>query len=346
MYLENPEESGPNMGRNRNSILLRAILAAAALIILLVGGYIVGRRLETSGHPEERSVMTEGFGQYEEWIVDGRTYYKRTGITNLLIIGVDRDTTQELGSYRNGGQADFLLLLSIDHQNNEIRQLQIDRDTIAEVPVLSIFGRPSGSKRMQICLSHAYGADQEACGANTVEAVEKYLTKVDVDFFLALDYSAIDVLNDLLGGVTVTLSEDFSHLDPEMKQGTTLTLHGHQAELFVRSRMSVGDGTNTSRQMRQRMWMNGAMDLLKQKLKSNAAFGDQLLDALGDGLITDAARGRILNEMNRAWQYTVRQVEDIPGVHTKGDDGFVEYHTEPDDVVNWVLSAFYRPAEQ
>ena len=33
MYLENPEESGPNMGRNRNSILLRAILAAAALII-------------------------------------------------------------------------------------------------------------------------------------------------------------------------------------------------------------------------------------------------------------------------------------------------------------------------
>ena len=72
-----------------------------------------------------------------------------------------------------------------------------------------------------------------------------------IDFYVAMNMDGISELNDLAGGVTVTLEDDFSSIDPAMTKGTTLTLHGDQAETFVRSRMTVGDGTNASRMERQ-----------------------------------------------------------------------------------------------
>lgn len=41
-----------------------------------------------------------------------------------------------------------------------------------------------------------------------------------------MSLDGISVLNDLAGGVTVTLEDDFSAEDPAMTRGTTLSLHG------------------------------------------------------------------------------------------------------------------------
>lgn len=48
----------------------------------------------------------------------------------------------------------------------------------------------------------------------------------DIDFYLEMSLDGISVLNDLAGGVTVTLEDDFSAEDPAMTRGTTLSLHG------------------------------------------------------------------------------------------------------------------------
>ena len=80
-----------------------------------------------------------------------------------------------------------------------------------------------------------------------------------IDFYVAMNMDGISELNDLAGGVTVTLEDDFSSIDPAMTRGTTLTLHGEQAETFVRSRMTVGDGTNASRMERQSVYAGGAV---------------------------------------------------------------------------------------
>lgn len=80
-----------------------------------------------------------------------------------------------------------------------------------------------------------------------------------IDFYVAMNMDGISELNDLAGGVTVTLEDDFSSIDPAMTKGTTLTLHGNQAETFVRSRMTVGDGTNASRMECQSVYAGGAV---------------------------------------------------------------------------------------
>ena len=48
-----------------------------------------------------------------------------------------------------------------------------------------------------------------------------------IDFYVAMNMDGISELNDLAGGVTVTLEDDFSSIDPAMTKGTTLPLHGN-----------------------------------------------------------------------------------------------------------------------
>ena len=323
---------------------LKALIFLLVLVMLAVGGYLIGQYIEQRDIHETRSEMTEGFGKFEEKIYQGDTYYKKTNLTTLLLMGVDRDTTREQRLYREGGQADFLLLLVIDHEGKTVRQLQIERDTMARVHALTILGQDGGYMNMQICLSHGYGVNQEVCADNTIEAVSHYLDNLNIDLFMAVDYSAVPTINDMLGGVTVTLKDDFGPED--MRAGQTITLRGKQAETFVRARMSVGDGTNASRQLRQREWLNGAKALLTEKIHENPNFFGEMLDALGNQLVTNASQGRLINEFNAAFGYEQIPVEQIPGEYSIGRDGFMEYHTQMDDVTQWVLKAAYRPAKE
>ena len=330
-------------GRNRPRT---AVIFLAVLAVVAAGIYFAGRLIEDSQEPEQRSEMTEGFGRYEEKIHNGKTYYKKTNITTMLLMGIDRDLSKPQDGPRDGGQSDLMILLVIDHDAKTVRQLQIERDTIARIRVLTVTGRDGGYRNLQICLSHGYGWDQTECAENASEAVSHYLGNLNVDFYLQTDYYAVNTVNDLLGGVTVTLEEDFSALDPAMTEGTTLKLKGEQAELFVRSRMSVGDGTNASRQVRQRQWLSGAASLLEEKAKADSGFIGRLMDAMGPRMLTNAARGRLINEFNAAVGYRRTPVEQIPGEYRIGDGGFMEYHTSAEDVLSWVLDAMYRPAEE
>ena len=64
--------------------------------------------------------------------------------------------------------------------------------------------------------------------------------------------TAIRVLNDLVGGVSVTMEEDGTQIDPAFVKGATVRLSGSQAEAFVRARMGLENDTNLARMQRQR----------------------------------------------------------------------------------------------
>ena len=120
-------DSMENHGRSRRSMAFRSICFLLSLVLIAGIGYYVGEKLEESSVKEERSTMSSGFGRYEEKIYQGETYYKKTNVTTLLLMGVDRDTTQTSSSvsYRNGGQADFLMLLVIDHDDTGLLRIRI-----------------------------------------------------------------------------------------------------------------------------------------------------------------------------------------------------------------------------
>lgn len=208
----------------KRSLLIKTIsITLLALTVFIIGLMLLGR-YEKEKKVERRSEMSAGFGQLKtiEW--NGQTYREKPAVTTLLIIGVDKNEedasrVSSTEKYRSGGQADFLMLLAIDHTEKKIHQLQIDRDTITDVCVLGVFGNEVGTRKLQVCLSHSFGATPEDNAKYTVRAIQNLLDGIVIDGYYAFSYSAVPVINDMLGGVTVTLDYDMTSVSPQWTKG-------------------------------------------------------------------------------------------------------------------------------
>ena len=160
-----------------------------------------------------------------------------------------------------------------------------------------------------------------------------------------MDIRGIDLLNDALGGVKVPIEDDFSAYDPTMVQGTIMKLQGHQAELYVRSRYQIGNGSNEQRMRRQQLFMDAAVQLVQEGISADSSYANTLLDAIEEVSNTNMTRGRLINEINRAYTYDIRPAENLAGEYKKGDDGFMEFHANDDSIISWVINVFYNPVE-
>ena len=158
-----------------------------------------------------------------------------------------------------------------------------------------------------------------------------------------MNLDGISELNDLAGGVTVTLEDDFSSIDPTMTKGTTLTLHGDQAETFVRNRMTIGDGTNEARMVRQEAYLSQLSVQLEEKLQQSQQFTAEGYDTLQPYLVSDMTRGRLINEVWAAKDYDLEDALSLTGEHKVAEDGFTEFYPDADSIEQAVLELFWEP---
>ena len=271
---------------------------------------------------------------------DGRTWeHKEYQFTTILFIGVDQPELTG-ASLRAGGQADFLILMAIDRVDHQVHILQIDRDAVVPVQVYGAFGNPAGVREMQICLSYAFGTTTEKACLNTVRAVETLLGGIPIDHYVALDMEGMALLNDALGGVTVTLTEDFSMFDPVMIKGATITLRGKQAEYFLRGRMSVGDGTNAARMSRQAVFMEAAATLATSRMATDPGYLVTVVNALEGHLVSSCDMAWLINQAYAVRLYPRTKNVGLQGEHLVGADGFVEIHPDTNGLMTYITSTF------
>ncbi len=323
-------------------IIVFTLIAVALFALAFFGGRWLEHRME---QPEERgdAHLRETLENAPEIEVNGQKYRLRQHLTTILLLGIDKFSDAEVkNSYRNGGQADFLRLLVIDPVEKQIRQIPIDRDTMTPITILGVLGNRTGTRTERISLSHGFGKGKEDSCQLTAEAVSNLLYDIPVNFFIALNMDGVSELNDLLGGVTVTLEDDFSGIDPSMTKGSTLTLTGDQAEIFLRSRMSVGVGTNESRMVRQQMYLSEAQKKLKARLQADNNAAGTIFDALEPFLTTNFTRGRLINEAYAAKDYTVEAPMQIAGEHSIDKEGFMQFVVDEEKLQETVLSVFYE----
>lgn len=332
---------------SRKRLIAQAVCVVLALALLGGLAYFGGRRLEMLAYGDKsvRGDLSMHDADLRLVTYEGKQYAYNERLTTILFMGIDRGASRpgSTAGFRNGGQADFLMLMIIDPVNKTLTQMHIDRDTIAPITVLGVLGNEAGTKDAQICLSHGFGDGKAQSCRYTVEAVQRLMYGISIDGYYAMNLDGIPVLNDLLGGVTVTIEDDFSAFAPAMVPGATITLHGEQTELFVRSRMEIGDGTNFSRMRRQRQFLNNAISLSFERIREDNGFFATLLDGLNPYITTDIARGRILNEANRAASYTVEETINPEGQYVDGADGFIEFHVDQQALMELVLGLFYEP---
>ena len=316
-----------------------ALLAVLAVVLVLYGG---GRWLEKRAEkPETRTQLPQADQETVE--VDGVTYRKKSRLTTILVMGVDHDT-QDSYAYRKAGQADFLRLVVLDDADKTVQQLQIDRDTITPVTMLGVLGDRYEPVTQQICLGYAFGDGRQSSCEVTVEAVENLLGGQKIDQYLSMGLDGISTLNDLAGGVTVTLEDDFSAIDPAMTKGTTLTLWGDQAEVYVRTRRSIGVGTNEARMARQEQYIRQITSQLDAKVQQDQNFVLTAYDALEPYLYTNIPRGQLANEAWAAKDYERLETIKPEGTYQVGDDGFMEFYPDAASLQQAVLQLFYEKA--
>ena len=331
---------------DHRKLLLRAaatLLAAGAVLFFL---FRLTDRLWSDQHPlrEVRETGTRAF--MEEGTVEwnGKKYRKKPAMTLILLAGIDKDGTETPSprvSYRNGGQADFLLLLAIDHGEKQIHQLQIDRDTMAEVTVLGIYGNETDARELQICLAHSFGARPEDNARYTVRAVRKLLNDLEIDGYYMVDYSAVPVLADKLGGVRVTIPEDMTSVNPEWYRGHTVTLTGKDAETFVRTRKTVGNGTNAERMTRQAVFVRGVITRVHQCFSDDPRFASDMVSVFRQIAVTDLTDQRLMEEISKARSYEVLQADRLQGHYEEDKDGFVEFYPDPNSTTEWIINHLY-----
>lgn len=75
-------------------------------------------------------------------------------------------------------------------------------------------------QQLQLSLAHSMGPDQNMRAENTVDAVSTLLKGQKINGYAMINMSAIQVVNDMVGGVTVTIEGDFSERDKRKLQLT------------------------------------------------------------------------------------------------------------------------------
>lgn len=271
----------------------------------------------------------------------GKRYKLRDDVQTLLIAGVDKfEDVPAADSYNNDKCADFLVLLVVDRKARTYSTIYLNRDTITDVTVLGVGGKKVGTVKQQLSLAHTYGSGGEDSARNTARAVSAIFGGLRIDRFMTLTMDAVAVLNDAVGGVTLTIQEDLTAADPSFIQGETVTLRGEQALRFVRARGALEDSSNTSRMERQKLYLDALYGQMIAKFKEDDAFSSDVILDLTKFMSTNCSSGELERMMDAFEVIDRAKSYSLTGEYKMGE--YAEFYPNEDSVKEILVHLFYK----
>ncbi|MFE9636222.1 LCP family protein [Streptomyces sp. NPDC006463] len=223
------------------------------------------------------------------------------GSMDILVLGSDSrgGANGEYGRDDGGSaRSDTAMIVHLYEGHQKASVISIPRDTMTARPACPT-GKgktdPGGTRRQ---FNEAYTVGGAACAVKTVEK----MSGIRMDHYIEVDFTGFKKIIDTLGGVDVNITKPIkdgsSHL--ELAAGPN-KLNGEQALGLVRTRKSVGDGSDLGRIQLQQAFIKA---LIKQ-VKGIGLFDNpkRLLDLADTGtkaLTTDKALGDVKSLMGFA----------------------------------------------
>ncbi|WP_165987216.1 LCP family protein [Streptomyces sp. YIM 98790] len=241
---------------------------------------------------------------------------KRDEPVNILLIGGDQRTgegNEGYGDEGSEGHADVTILLHFAKDRSHATALSIPRDLIVDIPDCETVGDDGtevlvpGSRQVRFNESYGVNGRDPGCTWKTVEQ----LTGVQINHFMMVDFNAVKTLSSVVGGVPVCLSKDIddpkSHLN--LPAGNHV-LEGEDALAFVRTRSTVGTGSDLSRIKLQQQFLGSLAREIQDDLRDPTKLWD-LADAATKALTVDSAIGKIDKLKGLAEDLSQVPVKDI-----------------------------------
>lgn len=312
----------------------KLLLLALTLALLCTGCRGEGGPSDDGGNHTEVDPNWQNRVEY-----DGVEYRRRTDVKTILFLGVDNAYTSEFGAglVGNNGRSDVIMLFVVDTKTKTTELLTVSRDTITEVDVYDGLGELQYSAPMQITLQYSFGNSAKRSCFLTQRTVSELLYDTRIDGYFSLTMDGIPVIVEELGGVTLTLPEDYSYIDPAYTKGATVTLDGDAAERFIRYRDITVMGSNETRSQRLTFLATEVFRQIKNVPDLEEAV-NRLMSVAGDYIETDLD-GETLKLLAGS---TVTETCKVPGEVVEGEL-HNEYHVDEQGLRELVIRLFYRP---
>lgn len=282
------------------------------LALSLLSGCTQAREAAESSVQEESIAATKPERQPKE------------GIQTLLVICLDSfEAPRDSGAYRNGNKADLIMVMVIDEARGKTTALQLNPDTIVSFTVPGT----SDPVDMPLGLVYSYGSGGSDSCLSGSKAVSKLLGGVPIDHYMTFTTDSIAIVNDMIGGVTVTVTEDFPKNYPQFAEGENVMLLGEDSVAFFRFRADE-DIANEAHMERQRQYMSGMFAPFMEKA-SQENFLTQLTLQLGDALSTDLTLSQMVQMLETLGVYELDEtILTLQGNAEKADGEFRFYVSE------------------
>lgn len=258
-----PPAQGRRKAKPKKSGKKKALVwTGGALAFLLLGTGTAGYLVYQHFNGNITSASTDGAG------TGG---FSKDRAINVLVIGTDKRTgkgNEGYGDAGSVGHADTNILFHVSKDRTNATALSIPRDLITDIPNCPTELEDGSKKDIPGTAGGRFNTSlgqSERTPSCTMRTVTE-LTGIEVDHFMVADFNAVKSLTTAVEGVDVCLAKDIDDKDSHLKLSKgEHTLQGEQALAFLRTRHSVGFGSDLSRIEIQQQFLGSLM----RKLKSN-----------------------------------------------------------------------------
>jgi len=285
--------------KNKNHRVLIIIMIVAAVAVALAFGiyYIKGNQNQTvakkSGAEGDYTLKKNDSSAINYY---GKTYTLNSNIKTILFMGIDQTgeaTDEGYGKTLTGGRSDSMMLLMVNQTDQTIQVLDISRDTMAEVDVYGTGNTYLSTATMQITMQYAYGEGTTRSCQLTEKAVSRLLYDVPINAYLSLNMDGLQAVVNSLGGLSMTIPDDYTSIDPSFVKGATVQFDGALAEKYVRYRNTSENGSNNGRMVRQDQFVRALAAKLKEQASQSSSNLQKFLDAANPYMVSDLSGDEI-----------------------------------------------------
>ena len=322
--------------KNKNIIII--VLAVICCLLLGAVGYTMLSDKNQKEKAASGSDSDNRTSQSGTVVVDGVEYRPNTNLQTVLFMGIDRQEKAKDGENRPGenGQSDSLNLLVADRETGKAQILQISRDSMVEIDIYSASGEKMMSELGQIALQYAYGDGEELSCRLTTEKVSELLYGVDIQSYLSLTLEGMIRTADSIGGVTITIPEDYTDIDPAFVKGESVTMNGDLVEKYVRTRDIDVLESNVDRMKRQQQFMSALIEKLQEMQGSTQYM--KLYQQMEPYMVTNMTA----DEMKALSEYEIdSETLEVPG-EIIYKDGHAQFIVDNKSLQKIVLKTFYK----
>ena len=246
----------------------------------------------------------------------------------------------------DGGQADALFLVVLNPKDKSIRVVAINRNTMTDVDIYDNNGEYESTVKAQIAIQHGFGDGMERSCEYQEKAVGNLFYQLPIHGYAAVNMSAISTINDVVGGVDVTIPEDLAGFNEEFVEGRTLHLMGENAFWYVKYRDTDTFGSADMRLDRQKQYLTGFIDVAKQAVHKEPSVAIDLYQAVKPQMITDVSLDEVayLAPILAEYSYDAEGFYTLPGETVMGEQ-YEEFYPDEDAMFEMILDVFYEKVQ-